>query len=183
MTYKSLRVALVAVLLLGLGYAGADSATRNWNLKQKTDGTTVLRENSPGTANEIRVDRHIVTLAFEDIGSAVTRHVVVPNLGNSGTYYVSKVWSVTHEATDAEVILTCGVGTGESGQDGGSGEGYNFTAATITHTVAASAAGATQSLTPTATNSVAAGGLLFCGSDGGGTTTRATITFQLDGNF
>jgi hypothetical protein len=38
-------------------------------------------------------------------------------------------------------------------------------------------------LTPTATNSVAAGGLLFCGSDGGGTTTRATITFQLDGNF
>lgn len=177
---KILTFAFALALLAGLAVT-AESATRNWNLRQKSDGTTVWKENTPSSqSNEFRVDRKVVTLAFEDIGTALTRHVVVPDWGNAGTYYVTKIHSVTHTAIDATTVVSCGVGSGEAT---GSASNYLITGGSLTHTVAASAAGASTSATPTANNSVAAGGVLHCGSDGASGSIRATITFVIDGNF
>jgi hypothetical protein len=180
MNIRLIRVAVCAFALLALGVVGADSASRNWNLRQKTDGTTVWKENTPGAANEVRVDRRFLTLALADIGAAATGHVVVPDFGNAGTYYVSKIYSVTHTAVTGTTVIYCGIGSGAAT---GTATNYRMTSGSISHTVAASAAGATNTATPTANNSVASGGVIHCGSDGVSDAAAATITFQIDGNF
>jgi hypothetical protein len=177
MNIRLIKVAVCAFALLALGVVGADSATRNWNLRQRADGTTVFKENTPSAGNEVRVDRRFLTMFIADIGTAATHHVVVPNFGNSGTWYVTRIDSVTHTANQTtNTILTCGRGADASA--------VNFTSGTLTHTVAASAAGAVQSASPTANNGVSSNATIYCGTDGGTDgTVRATITFTIDGNY
>lgn len=165
-----LKAGLVS-LALAVGVTSASyTATRNWNLVQKPNGTTVWRDPA---SNEVRVDRRMLYIYLADIGSAATGHVATPNAG-----YVSAIYATSHVAANATTVLSCGVGSGAAGG------GTPFTSGTVTFSVAASGAGQVASGTPTAANSVAAGEAIYCGSDGGASNTvPSMITIVLDGNF
>lgn len=175
---KLLGVLLSVVILAGLASTVAITATRNWTLVQKPDGTTVFRENAGGNNNEVRVDRRFISLALSDIGQATTNFVVSPMTG-----YVSQIFMTAYGSAAINLSTQLRVLTGTTCA---AGNGTLMTGGTLTFgSIGGSPAiGMVRSAAPTANNSVNSGTVICIGSDGGASNAvPAMATIVIDGNF
>lgn len=175
---KYLGALLAAVLVTGLLATTAITATRNWTLVQKPDGTTVFRENSGGSGNEVRVDRRFITLHLTDIGQPTTSFITSPMTGYISQIFVQAGGSAAVNASTALRVFT--------GTTCAAGNGTALTGGTMSFgSIGGSPAiGMVRSAIPTANNAVNSGGNICIASDGGASNqVPATATIVIDGNF
>ena len=165
---------LAAVLVTGLLSATAITATRNWTLVQKPDGTTVFRENAGGSGNEVRVDRRFITVHLTDIGQTTTYTIASPMTG-----YISQVFASIGPSVNASTGLRVAVGTTCA-----AGNGTLLTGGTMMFGSYQAPVGMVRSAIPTANNAVSSGQNICIGSDGAATNlANGMATIVIDGNF
>ena len=171
---RKLYGALIALALVaGLAFT-ADTATRNWTLVQKPDGTTVFRENAGGSNNEVRVDRRFLTVHLTDIGQPTTYTIAAPMTG-----YVSQVFVSVGAAVNSSTGLKI-----SSGTTCAAGNGTQMTGGTIMFGSFGAAAGTVRSASMTDNNSINSATNICIGSDGAASNqVPAMATIVLDGNF
>lgn len=126
-----------------------------------TAGVGVLRSLTWG---EITSRKEYITVELDDISTASSTYVPTPAGGT-----VTKAWSVIHGAiATADSTLTI------------KPAGTAATGGTITVAYSGSAAGDIDSCTPTANNTVTAGGYIEVETDGASTNTvRVTLTIEI----
>lgn len=145
----------------GIDSAGTSDAGKVLTPSSTTANTGELRKL---TWAEISTRKEYITVELDDLSTASSTYVATPVAGT-----ITKVYSVLHTAiTTADATIT--VKPGGSAATGG----------TITVTQSGSAAGDVDSCTPTAGNSVTAGGYLEIETDGASSTTaRVTLTIEI----
>lgn len=169
-----LRALLLALLVTAGLATTAITATRNWTLVQKPDGTTVFRENSGGSGNEVRVDRRFITIHLTDIGQTTTYAIASPMTG-----YISQVFARIGPSVNASTGLRVAVGTTCA-----AGNGTLLTGGTMMFGSYQAPVGMIRSAIPTANNAVNSGQSICIGSDGAATNLAdGMATIVIDGNF